>query len=874
MAKKILKWTGISFVVLLLLLIMLPIIFKGKIQELVLKSINENVRADVGLEEFQLSLLKNFPKATVGLHGLSIVNQEPFAGDTLFYAETIELRMSVWELFKKGEPMEVKSFLLKNAKINVLVNEDGIANYDIALQKDEEVKEDESTPFSLKMNSYKLENIFISYADKKLGVTCIFDELNHSGTGDLANQVLDLTTETTTLFSLHFANVSYFKKTPVVLTAVLGIDMESQKYTFKENALKLNELTVNFDGFVQLKEEGPYTDIRFNTPNTSFANALNLVPSAYSGPLDQVKTNGNFILEGFAKGLSTETEIPTFGLKMMAENASVKYPNLPQSITDIDFHISIINASGKVDETHVDVSNFAFTVDKDRFISNGKFTQLTTNPHTDAALKGTINLANLHKAYPVSTAFPVKGVLNLDMQTRFAMSDVELEKYENIYTAGTVQLTDFEYKDAEANKKYEIRMFDLQFDPKVWRMKNFDFKTGQSDVRAQGSLENVYGYFFKKQLLKGALNVNAKEIHVLDFLSPEPEATTKETTQTASTTAKEPLKIPANIEFNIQAVADKVVYDKMTLSKTSGKLVIKDESVQLQQIKAQIFDGTAQFDGKVSTKSQANFDMLLQLQNVDIAQTLSQMESLKKVAPVVSVLNGRMTTKVQFEGPLDPIELTPDMQKLNGTLLGLVLDAKVNASNSKMLQNLDNQFAFIDFEKLQLKQLKADMTFENGNVVVKPIDLSYQDIPIKLSGRHGFDQSMNYQFDLQVPVKYLGNEVNQLLNRLSPNEAARIKSVPVIARVTGTFGDPKVTTDLSQVAKNVANQIIAQQKEALINKGSQALQNMLPQNMKGKDSTAIPIPTTKEEVKQQIEEKAKDKVKEGLNNLINRPKRN
>ncbi|MEI2421653.1 hypothetical protein V6O07_15365, partial [Arthrospira platensis SPKY2] len=112
---------------------------------------------------------------------------------------------------------------------------------------------------------------------KKLGVTCTFDELNHSGTGDLANQVLDLTTETTTLFSLHFANVSYFKKTPVVLTAVLGIDMESQKYTFKENALKLNELTVNFDGFVQLKEEGPYTDIRFNTPNTSFANALNLV---------------------------------------------------------------------------------------------------------------------------------------------------------------------------------------------------------------------------------------------------------------------------------------------------------------------------------------------------------------------------------------------------------------------------------------------------------------------------------------------------------------------------------------------------------------------------------------------------------------------
>ena len=874
MVKKILKWTGISFLVLLLLLIVLPFVFKGKIQELVLKSINENVRAEVGIDAFQLSLIRNFPKATVGLEGLRIVNIEPFAGDTLFYAERIELRMSVWELFKKDEPMELKSFLLKNAKINILVNEDGMANYDIAIPKeDEEEIDDPSSPFSLRMNEYRLENIRLSYVDKSLGIRCIFDEFNHIGKGDLANQILDLETETSTLFTLDFGNISYFKKTPLLLDAVIGMDMDSQTYTFKENALTLNELVLHFDGFVQLKEEGPYTDITFNTLSSSFTNALNLIPSAYSGPLDQIKTTGNFTLEGFAKGQSTETEIPTFGLKLISEKASVQYPNLPKGISDIDIKIIVENNTGKVDETYVLVDQFDFTVDKDRFTSNGKFTQLTTNPHTDAKLKGIINLANLHRAYPVSETFPVKGILNLDMQTRFAMDAIENEKYENVFTAGNLKLTDFQYQDAEDNKNYEIRDLSLQFDPKVWRLQNFDFKTGQSDVRAQGMLDNVYGYIFKNQLLKGTLNVNAREIHVVDFLTPETSDSEKSTT-TATTTVKEPLKIPSNVDFNIQATADKVVYDNITLAKTSGRLLVKDESVQLQQVKAQLFDGNAQFDGKVSTKNKADFDMILDLQNVDIVQTLSQMESLKKIAPVVGVLNGRMSTKVQFDGPLDPVEFTPITEKINGSLLGLIIDGRINSNNSKMLQSLDSQFAFIDFDKLILRRLKADLTFENGNVLVKPIDLTYQDIPIQLSGRHGFDQSMNYRFDLTVPVKYLGNEVNQLLNRLSPNEAARIKAVPVVANVTGTFSNPRVTTDLSQVARTVANQIIAQQRDAVINRGAQALQNALPPKLRGNDSIPSPIPTTKEEVRQQVEEKARDKVREGVNNLINRPRRN
>ncbi|WP_372770442.1 hypothetical protein, partial [Lutibacter sp.] len=83
--------------------------------------------------DVDLSLLKNFPKATIIIDDLSIVNKAPFENDTLFYSKTFSLKMSIKELFKgKGEPMSIDAFSIENTRVNVVFNKDGLANYDIA----------------------------------------------------------------------------------------------------------------------------------------------------------------------------------------------------------------------------------------------------------------------------------------------------------------------------------------------------------------------------------------------------------------------------------------------------------------------------------------------------------------------------------------------------------------------------------------------------------------------------------------------------------------------------------------------------------------------------------------------------------------------
>jgi hypothetical protein len=42
----------------------------------------------------------------------------------------------------------------------------------------------------------------------------------------------------------------------LTLDAVLGIDLENSKYTFKENKALINQLPLEFDGFIQLVDAG------------------------------------------------------------------------------------------------------------------------------------------------------------------------------------------------------------------------------------------------------------------------------------------------------------------------------------------------------------------------------------------------------------------------------------------------------------------------------------------------------------------------------------------------------------------------------------------------------------------------------------------
>jgi hypothetical protein len=87
--KKFLKITGLILFVILLLMISLPFIFKGKILETVKTEINKTVDARVDFKRLELNFFRSFPNASVSLDNFYIAGINEFENDTLFYAENL-----------------------------------------------------------------------------------------------------------------------------------------------------------------------------------------------------------------------------------------------------------------------------------------------------------------------------------------------------------------------------------------------------------------------------------------------------------------------------------------------------------------------------------------------------------------------------------------------------------------------------------------------------------------------------------------------------------------------------------------------------------------------------------------------------------------
>jgi len=161
---------------------------------------------------------------------------------------------------------------------------------------------------------------------------------------------------------------------------------------------------------------------------------------------------------------------------------------------------------------------------------------------------------------------------------------------------------------------------------------------------------------------------------------------------------------------------------------------------------------------------------------------------------------------------------------------------------------------------LETPLVKSVVTF---GLVKVPVIFAVIGIEILLaSGSHGFDKTMTYNAVFNVPAKYLGNEVNQLIGKINDPQANKI-SIPITANITGTFTSPKVTTDLTSGVSNLTKQLIEIEKQKLLNEGKKEITNLL------EGLTGVKTPTVTDTTSTQTYPTEKDSTAIKTNNAIN-----
>ncbi len=824
--RKVFKIFGITLVLILALLIALPFVFQGQIQGIVKRVINENLNAKVEFSAVSLSFIRNFPKATVSVSDLSITNFEPFKDETFLTAKEISVTMSIAEVLKTASDgaLAIHTIDIDEALITLKTDKHGNVNYDIAKTTENETSEtpENSGGFVFDIEDYQIKNSAFAYIDEGTKMAMHITELNHEGHGTFSASTSELDTETSANVSFTLDSINYLSNNPIKLDALIGLDLENSKYTFKENKALINQLPLEFDGYLQLLDAGQQMDITFENPESDFKNFLALIPEIYSKDIANVETSGDFKIKGMVKGLSSENTIPKLDISIVSHNASFKYPDLPKRVSNIAIDTKIKNETGHLDDTYVAIHTLNFKVDEDVFKSSATLKNITKNMAVNANLDGVLNLGNITKVYPIELENNLSGILKAKVNTSFDMNALETNAYQRIKNNGTASITDFVFSSEDIVNPIHISTADVAFKPGTITLNRFKAKTGESDLDANGTIDNLLGFLLSDNTLKGNFNVNANRFKVSDFMS----ANTEEGLDNKTTDDSESLKIPAFLDCAIHANAKTVIYDNLNLQNVKGQLRIKDQTATLQDLTSNLFNGALALSGNVSTKEKTpTFDLNIGAKDFDISQSFQSLQLLQNIAPIAKLLTGKLNTTLNLSGALDK-DFLPDMNSVSGNALAELLSTKIDKSQSTLISKLENNLNFIKFEDLNLKDVKTQLEFSKGKVAVKPFHLDYKDIAVEIGGTHSFGKNIDYNAVFNVPAKYLGSEVNRLIGQINDPDTNTL-TVPVTANITGAFNAPNVKTDITSSVKNLTRQLIDIQKQKLLNQGKDKVKHLI-----------------------------------------------
>ncbi|GGK12330.1 hypothetical protein GCM10007962_03370 [Yeosuana aromativorans] len=830
--KKALKITGITILSILILLIAIPFLFQSQIKDAVKEFINDNLNAHVEFSDVNLSFLSHFPKASVSVSDLTITNFEPFKDETFATARDISFTMSIKELFKDfdKEPIVINSITVDEALLTLKTDKFGNTNYNIVKEDSSNTETKSSSKFSFDIKDYRIKNSALTYLDEASKMKIYVSELNHEGNGIFSAEKSELDTKSEAHVSFTMDSTNYLNNNLVKLDALIGLDLPNDTYTFKDNKGYINQLPLEFQGYVKLLETGEEVNITFENPESSFKDFLAVIPEAYSKNIEQVETTGDFKVKGAIKGIVSDETIPTLDINITSNNASFKYPDLPKRVENITINTSIKNTTGNADDTYADIHTLDFKIDQDVFKSSATLKNLTGNMLVNANIDGVLNLANISKVYPVELDKNLTGILKAKVNTAFDMDAIDTNAYERIKNSGSMSLSNFNFSSESLANPIQISDARITFNTGNVSLNQFTAKTGKSDLNATGTIKGLLGFLLSDKPLQGNFNLNSNRFAVNDFMTDNTDETTD------SKTPSESLKIPAFLDCTINAQANTVDYDNLHLKNVKGTLIIKDERAILQNLTSNLFDGNLAVTGLVSTKAETpTFNMDLGINSFDIGQSFQGFELLQNIAPIAKAIQGKFNTTLNLKGSLTN-DFTPNLNSLSGNAFAELLSSTINPLNAEVLNQLGSSLNFIDFKKLNLNDLKTTFEFSDGKVSVKPFHLKYQDIDIEVSGNHNFDKTMSYNAVFNVPAKYLGSEVNRLIGKIDDKSANNI-SIPVTANITGTYTKPSVTTDLSSSVSKLTNQLVEIQKQKLLNQGKGKVTDLLGGLLGGNQKT-------------------------------------
>jgi uncharacterized protein involved in outer membrane biogenesis len=796
-ARRIVKIILISIASLILIIILLPILFRPQIISFAKKQLNKQLTATVNFKDVKISLLKHFPRLDLKFTELSIVGKDDFAGDTLLYSPATHIVTNFRTLFRSD--VKIYSVLLKDPVIHAQVDSNGKQNFNIVKQSGT-TSGTAPDDFTIELEKYRIENGTVTYFDDAAKIYTSLKHFNHEGRGNFTavKYRIDASTLADSV-DFQYGAITYLTNAVIDLPLVLNIDNGEEKYAFTGEQLMVNSVPLSVKGVVSaINDSADQVNIDVQTKQADFKNILTLIPGIYTQNLGKFQTSGRAVINGKINGIATATRIPSFDVKVDVMDGYIRNPDFREALQHIRLNASIVNTGGINDSTVIALKNGSAMVGEEPVQFALKIARPVTAMLMDFSLKGKVQLEKLSNILKLGD---VRGLLHADVNASGPLAAFEGQQADAIRATGFLQASDFYYKDP-ATLPIQAKQVNLDFTNTIANISISDANYNQTSFSGTGSIYNFFNYLLLNAALRGKFTAKSPEVNLSNWNSSDH-------TSSSTSAAAKPFIVPADILLDIDASVGRLISEKMVLNDLKGKIVFGGRKMLFENITGRAFGGNIQVDGSYSSEKtplQPDISLNYKLVNLDVQQTYKALVTTESLMPIGKYLSGTLSSELSANGKLGD-DLSPIMSSLNGNGSLFLLNGLLSkfAPLEKLAERLD-----IDrLRNIATKEIRNRFSFENGRVNVLPFKFTiFGNYDFEVAGNHGFDNTMDYAIKLSLPRKELGQKGNQLFNSLLSKinkTGLNIKpdeKVSFFVKMTGSIANPGLDIQLDKTLGN------------------------------------------------------------------------
>ena len=332
----------------------------------------------------------------------------------------------------------------------------------------------------------------------------------------------------------------------------------------------------------------------------------------------------------------------------------------------------------------------------------------------------------------------------------------------------------------------------LSFTPQNVALKNFDANLGKSDIKANGTIDNILAYFSPEKTMTGKLKVRSAYFDANEWNTTTTEETPNQDIPEAEPTAEGETEIFDRFDFTLDAELDKIEYENYELANTVAKGHFTPEKLIIESLGTKIGNSDIQTSGVINNVFGYVFD----------GETLTGDLNLRSK---VMDLNQFMTDETVAATSTEPV---PAEQATEPVLIPENIKMRINTNIGRVY-----------YTNMTINQLTGALVIEDQAVVLDNVTGNTLGGKIGLSGGYDTKNAEEPEFD----IKFNMSSMNFQKVFTTFNTFQRI--APIGEFVNGTFNTdlimngklgkdlmPKLNTLTAQGFLHTLNAVVSRYK--------------------------------------------------------------